>query len=112
MDSINIVDTPQNAITLEQDGIYEINYEVNFTSSTTNIITIMVRENAVIMPALTVVKQVVANDAQSFAASTITELQAGDKLDIVLSATLDNVVITLGPGMTVYLSVKKLDEIE
>ena len=112
MDNINVVNNTPNAIVLEQDGIYEINFGVNFTPSSTNIMTVMVRENSVIIPALTVVRQVSANEAVNISASTIMELKASDKLDIALSATLDNVIVTLGPGMTAYLSVKKLDEAE
>ena len=74
--------------------------------------TVMVRENSVIIPSLTIIKQVINNYPTSFTASTITELKAGDKLDIAVSATLDNTIITLGTGMSAYLSIKKLDEIE
>ena len=89
MDNINIVDTISNTVQLEQDGIYEINYSVNFTPNKEATITLMVREKSVMIPTTVFTKNVKADEATSFSGSTIVSLSADDTLDMVLSATED-----------------------
>ena len=110
MDNINIIDSPINSIKLEQDGIYELNYSINFTGSKAAIISLMIRENNVMIPSAVIVKQIMPNENVSFNGSTIISLMADDVLDMVISATENNVIINLGPGVTASLSLKKIDE--
>lgn len=112
MDNINIKNQEENAIELEQDGIYEINYTFNASVDRETILTLWVRENSVMIPATVQAKKVIPSITFGFSGSIIVELKADDKLDMELSATVDNVGVTLGSGITATLSVKKLDEIE
>ncbi len=112
MANINVVNTNENAIKLEQDGVYEINYSLNITANSNTIITVMVRENSIMIPSTVIAKSVIPNDFVSFNGSVIVELKADDVLDMALSTTIDNVMINFGTGITATLSVKKLDEIE
>lgn len=112
MPNINIVNSLPNAFSLEQDGIYEINYALNITSNKNTKLTLMVLENSVMIPSTVIAKQVTMNSSVSFNGSIIAELKAGDKLEMELSATDDFVTITFDTGITATLSVKKLDEIE
>ena len=111
MDNINIVDTTPNTIELEQDGVYELNYLLNFSVNKAATVTIMVRKNSVMIPETVLTKQIKENESTIFSISTITSLSADDTLDIALSATEDNVTVTFGSGITAALSIKKLDEV-
>ena len=112
MSNINVVNTTTNALILEQDGIYEINYSLNISIDKDAILTLMVRNNGVMIPSSVIAKQTSGNNTVSFNGSTIVELNASDKLDMALSATVDNVSITFASGITATLSLKKLDEKE
>lgn len=112
MDNINIINQNENALELEQDGIYEINYNLNVATDKETILTLWVRENSVMIPSTVTAKKVIPSITFSFSGSTIVELKAGDKLDMEISATEDNVDVTFASGITASLSVKKLDEIE
>ncbi len=111
MDNINIVETTPNTIELEQDGVYELNYLLNFSVNKAATVTIMVRKNSVMIPETVLTKQIKENESTIFSISTITSLSADDTLDIALSATEDNVTVTFGSGITAALSIKKLDEV-
>ena len=106
MANINVINSITNAIKLEQDGIYELNYFLNFSSDKDTSITSIIRENGVMIPETTITKNVFVNKITSFYLSTIVKLLAGDTLDINLSATIDNVLITSS------FCLKKIDEIE
>ncbi len=112
MSNINVINTPTNSITLEQDGIYEVNYTLNIDVNKISVITVMIRENLEMIPTTVISKKTNVNGTISFFCNTIIELKAGDTLDMVLSATEDNVTITFNSGITASLSIKKLDEIE
>ncbi len=112
MTNINIKESIENTIVIDQDGVYELNYALNATSNKTATITIWIRNNQVMMPSTVLAKPVVANGEISFYGSTITELSADDYLDMELSATEDDVAITLQTGVSAMLSVKKIDEKE
>ncbi len=110
--NINIINSTENALILEQDGVYELIFFLNAMIDKDAKITLMIRENDVMIPTTVIAKQVKANTEVSFNGSTIIELNAGNKLDMQISATEDNVTVTLGTGITAFLSIKKIDEIE
>ena len=112
MTNINIKESIENTIVIDQDGVYEINYSLNATANKTTTITIWIRENQVMIPSTVLAKPVLANNEISFYGSTIVELKADDYLDMELSATEDDVAITLATGVSAMLSVKKIDELE
>ncbi len=112
MFNINVTNSTENTIVLEQDGVYEINYGINVMPSQATTFTLMIRENEVMIPSSLMAKQVMGNTSVSFNGSIIVELNAGDKLDMEISATDDNVNITFDTGVTASLSVKKIDEKE
>ncbi len=112
MFNINVSNDNENTITLEQDGVYEINYGINVMMSQPTILTLMIRENEVMIPSSMLVKHVPSNTTVSFNGSIIVALNAGDKLDMEVSATDNNVNITFDTGVTAVISVKKIDEKE
>ena len=111
MANINIINSKENTITLEQGGVYEINYSLNIRTNKNAILSLMIRENSVMIPSTVVIKPVTNNGEISFHGNTIVELNDLDSLDMALSATEDNVSITFGTGISASLSVKKIDEV-
>lgn len=111
MDSKNIGNNNLNAITIEETGIYELNYSINISANKNTILTLMIRENSVMIPTSVITKTVIPNMTISFNGSFIIELNAGTVLDMELSATEDNVIVNFESGITASLSVKKIDEI-
>ena len=63
------------------------------------------------IPATVIAKNINPNDIVSFYGSTIIGLNADDILDMELSSTTDDVIITFNTGITASLSVKKIDEL-
>lgn len=112
MSNINIINTEENSLKLEQDGVYEINYFLNVIPDKNTTLTVIVRENEVMIPSTTQTKQANPNQNTSFFGSVIVELKADDVIDMEVSTTEDNVKLTFNTGITASLSVKKLDEIE
>ena len=112
MDNINIINNIENAFKLEQDGVYELNYFLNISANKDTTITFMVRENGVMIPSTVIAKNIKPNEIESFNGNTIVSLRADDVLDMELSATVDNVTIIFGSGITASLSIKKIDEID
>ncbi len=110
--NINIKESIENTIVIDQDGVYEINYSLNAMADKTTNITIWIRSNQVMIPSTVLTKSVTAGNEISFYGSTIIDLHADDYLDMELSATEDDVAITLQTGVSAMLSVKKIDEIE
>ena len=112
MENINVINNIDNTIKLEQDGIYELNYSLNISANKEAIITSMIRQNGVMIPETVIAKNVEVGKITSFNINTIVKLYADDSLDIELSATVDNVIITFGSGITSSFCLKKIDEIE
>ncbi len=112
MENINVINNMDNTIKLEQDGIYELNYSLNISANKEAIITSMIRQNGVMIPETVIAKNVEVGKITSFNITTIVKLYADDTLDIELSATVDNVTVTFGSGITASFSLKKIDEID
>lgn len=112
MANINVVNSTENSLVLEQDGVYEINYSINVSTDKSTILTLMIRKNEVMIPSSVIAKQVPPINTISFNGSIIVELDAGDILDMQLSTTENNVMLTFNTGITAALSIKKLDEKE
>ncbi len=111
MPSINVVETTENILQLEQDGIYEINYFVNASTSKKTSLTLIVRSNQVNLPASVIRKEVNANTSTLLQGSILVALDFDDQLDLQLSTTEEDTTITLGTGVTASLTIKKIDEV-
>ena len=112
MSNINIVQTEDNTITLEQDGVYEINYFINISVDKATTLTLIVRNNSTNIPSTVITKQIVPNMTISYNGSVIVNLNANDKLDMEISTNEQDVTINFANGTTAALTVKKIDELE
>ena len=95
-------------ITIEQSGVYEINYMFNASASLGAAVTLSVRRNGTDIPS-TEERHLLAIGIESiYSGSVITTLDAGDVIDMTVTSLLA-LTLTLSTGVTVTLSVKKLD---
>ena len=105
---LNNVGSGTNSLSIQQSGVYEINYMFNASASLGAAVTLAVRRNGTNIPS-TEERHLLAVATESiFSGSVITTLSAGDAIDIAVSAAVA-LALTLSTGVTVTLSVKLLD---
>lgn len=97
-----------NSITVNEAGTYEINYFNNVTAAVATAITMAVRINGNNIPSTVISRLVSVGLTSTYNGSTIVTLNAGDTIDMALSALI-SVGITLGTGVNATLTVKKLN---
>ena len=97
-----------NSITVNQAGVYEINYFINASVEVATLLTLAVRVNGVNIPSTIISRLVEVDVGTIYSGSTIVTLAKGDEIDMALSALLA-VGITLGTGVGATLTVKKLN---
>ncbi len=111
MTNINLKESSENNVILEQDGVYEINYFINISVNKQTSLTLIVRSNNINIPTSVITKQVLPGNETMWIGSFITDLKADDKIDMAISTNQENVIITFGSGTNASLTVKKIDEI-
>lgn len=107
MSNLNTTYT-DNSITINQNGIYEINYFMNVSVEVATLLTLAVRRNGVEIPSTIIRRLVEVDTGTVYSGSTIVELSQGDVIDMSLSALIA-LGITLGDGVNATLTVKKLN---
>ena len=110
MPNINIIENSESNITVNQDGIYEINFFINVAVSTDTSLTLIVRKNEVNIPSTVIRQEVSANKETIFYGSALEVLEADDKIDMAISTTDQDVKVDFKTGVTASLIVKKIDE--
>ncbi len=108
MPADNVTYTPANSITVTEAGTYEINYFSTVSVALGTTLTLAVRRNASNIPNATISRLLAAGVGSLYSGSVIIDLNAGDVIDIVLSA-LVAVGVTLGSGVNASLTLKKLN---
>ena len=106
--NLNTTYTPENSITIEQAGTYEINYYSNMTAAVATTVTMSVRNNGTDIPSTVISRALSVGVSSIYSGSAIVELAAGDVIDMALSALLA-VGVTLGTGVNATLSVKRIN---
>lgn len=111
------VDMPANNVTLgadnltiEQSGIYEINYMFNASASLGAAVTLAVLNNGAPIPETEEIHLLAIGVESIYSGSVITSLSAGDVLTMSVSSAVA-LTLTLSTGVTVTLTAKKLDEV-
>ncbi len=103
----NVTITPTNSLTVETDGVYEINYYSNVSAALGTTVTMSVRINGTAIPQASISRVLSVGVGSLYNGSIIIALNAGDVIDMALSALLA-VGITLGGGVNTTLSVKQI----
>ncbi len=104
----NTVYTPANSITASEAGVYEINYYTNISVALGTTVTLAVRRNGTAIPQATVSRVLSVGVGSLFSGSFMIALDAGDVIDMALSALLA-VGVTLGGGVNTTLTIKQID---
>ena len=104
----NTVYTPANSITASEAGVYEINYYTNLSVALGTTVTLAVRRNGTAIPQATVSRVLSVGVGSLFNGSFMIALDAGDVIDMALSALLA-VGVTLGGGVNTTLTIKQID---
>lgn len=108
MPNFNVTYTPTNSITITQNGIYEINYYSNLSVALGTTITLAVRVNGANIPSTTISRSLSVGTSSIYNGSTIVSLNAGNVIDMAISALLA-VGVTLNSGLNAFLTLKKLN---
>ena len=98
-----------NNLTIQQSGVYEINYMFNASASLGAAVTLAVLRNGTAIPSTQEVHLLAIGIESIYSGSVLATLNAGDVLTIAVSALLA-LTLTLGTGVSVTLSVKRIDE--
>ena len=100
--------TPANTITVANAGVYEINYYTNLSAALGTTVTLSVRRNGTAIPQATLSRVLAVGVGSLYNGSVLVALNAGDVIDMAISALLA-VGVTLGDGVNTTLTVKQLD---
>lgn len=106
--NLDVTYTPTNSITVSQAGTYEINYSSNISAAVATTITMAIRKNGANIPATVVSRVLSVGVGSVYSGSTIVTLDAGDIIDMAISALLA-VGVTLGSGVNATLTLKRLN---
>ena len=110
MPASNVDPSPVNSLQIQESGVYEINYMFNASASVGASVTLSVRRNGTIIPSTEEQHLLAVATESIYSGSVIENLSAGDLLDMAVSA-LAALTLSLSTGVTVTLSVKRLDDI-
>ena len=103
----NVAYSPANSITASTAGVYEVNYYTNVSAAIGTTVTMAVRRNGTAIPQATVSRVLSVGVGSVYSGSFIITLNAGDVIDMALSALLA-VGITLGGGVNTTLTIKQI----
>jgi len=103
----NVSYSPANSITASVAGVYEINYYTNVSAALGTTVTMSVRRNGTAIPQATISRVLSVGVGSLYNGSFIIALNAGDVIDMALSALLA-VGITLGDGVNTTLTLKQI----
>ena len=103
----NLITTASNAITIDTDGTYKIDYYISAKYSMAAKITIDIRNNLETIAGSNVVENVTAGEEKNIHGTVLAELKKGNY--ITLNVTADKELnITLTEGVSAYLCIIKL----
>lgn len=97
-----------NTVIVSNTGVYEINYMILLSVSLGATITVSMRNNGTNIAATAISNTLALGTSTLYTASTILSLNAGDALDLAVSALLA-LSVSLGSGLTVEFTVKRLN---
>ncbi len=106
--NLNTTYTPNNSITILQDGIYEINYYVNLSAAIATTITLAVRSNGTNIASTVTSRSLSVGTNSVYNGSVLVNLTANSIIDIAISALIA-VGVSLGSGTTACLTIKKIN---
>ena len=108
MPETGVTYTPANSITVTDTGLYDIFYSITLTPDTADTITVSPRVNNTDVTGASSVHTLDADEESTFTKSTLVSLNAGDIVDLAVTAT-QAVTAPVSSGTGAVLVVKRLD---
>ena len=108
MPETGVTYTPANSITVTDAGLYDIFYSITITPDTADTITVSPRVNNVDVTGASSVHTLDADEESTFTKSTLVSLNAGDVVDLAVTAT-QAVTAPVASGTGAVLVVKRLN---
>ena len=96
-----------NSITINQTGVYEINYFLNVSVAIGTTLTLAIRNNGTNIPSTVVSRLLSVGTSSVYSGSTIVSLSSGSVIDMAISA-LVAVGVNLSSGVNASLTVKRI----
>ncbi len=103
----NVTNTPANSLTATVAGVYEINYYTNLSAAVGTTVTMSVRRNGTAIPQASISRVLAVGVGSLYNGSFIISLNAGDVIDMAISA-LVALGVTLGGGVNTTLTIKQI----
>ena len=103
----NVTSTPANSLTATVAGVYEINYYTNLSAAVGTTVTMSVRRNGTAIPQASISRVLAVGVGSLYNGSFIISLNAGDVIDMAISA-LVALGVTLGGGVNTTLTIKQI----
>ena len=103
----NVTQGTQNMLTVTQDGVYQVDYYFNGSSSANADLTVEVNQNNVAIESTTIKKTVQANADTDFIGSTINSFSAGDNIGLEIQSSTE-ATISPGAGTNAYLNIIRI----
>lgn len=103
----NVTQGTQNMLTVTQDGVYQVDYYFNGSSSANADLTVEVKQNNVAIGSTTIKKTVQANADTDFIGSTINSFSAGDNIGLAIQSSTE-ATISPGAGTNAYLNIIRI----
>ena len=108
MPETGVTYTPANSITVTDTGLYDIFYSITLTPDTADTITVSPRVNNTDVTGASSVHTLDADEESTFTKSTLVSLNAGDVVDLAVTAT-QAVTAPVSSGTGAVLVVKRLN---
>ena len=108
MPETGVTYTPANSITVADTGLYDIFYSITITPDTADTITVSPRVNNTDVTGASSVHTLDADEESTFTKSTLVSLNAGDVVDLAVTAT-QAVTAPVASGTGAVLVVKRLN---
>lgn len=103
----NMTQGTQNMLTITEEGVYQIDYYFNGSSSVNADLTVEVKQNNVAIGSTTIKKTVQQNAYTDFVGSTINSLSAKDNIGLAIQSST-GATITPGSGTNAYLNIIRI----
>lgn len=103
----NITTGTQNALTITETGVYQVDYYFAGSSSAAGNITVEVKQNATAIGSSTIIKPVTVNNISIFVGNTINNFTAGDSILLDIKSSVQ-ATITPASGTNAYLNIIRI----
>lgn len=103
----NITTNTQNALTITETGVYQVDYYFSGSSSAAGLLTVEVKQNNTPIGSTTINKNVTQNENNIFVGNTINNFTVGDTILLDIKSSVE-ATITPDTGTNAYLNIIRI----